>query len=111
MLLRWLFFLSFFGLLQWYSFQVIKTISLSKPWIIAYIVVVGLIFSNFMYFSIGYDRSTGWTQGISFSLGLFLALMVFQLILVLFLAFEDLLRLPQALFRFFIERGEGELFA
>ena len=107
MLLRWLFFLSFFGLLQWYSFQVIKTISLSKPFIIAYIAVVGLIFSNFMYFSIGYDRSTGWTQGISFSLGLFLALMVFQLILVLFLAFEDLLRLPQALYRFFIERGEG----
>ena len=95
-----------FGLLQWYSFQVIKTISLSKPWIITYIVLVGLIFSNFMYFSIGYDRSTGWTQGISFSLGLFLALMVFQLILVLFLAFEDLLRLPQALYRF-IERGEG----
>ena len=43
MLLRWLFFLSFFGLLQWYSFQVIKTIGLSKPWIITYMVLVGLI--------------------------------------------------------------------
>ena len=107
MLLRWIFFLSFFGILQWYSFQTIKTIGLSKPFIIAYIAVVGIIFSNFMYFSLGYDRSSGWTQGISFSLGLFLALMVFQLILVLFLAFEDLFRLPQALFRFFVERGEG----
>ena len=80
---------------------------MSKPFIIAYIAVVGIIFGNFMYFSIGYNRSTGWTQGISFSLGLFLALMVFQLILVLFLAFEDLLRLPQALYCFFVERGEG----
>ncbi len=107
MLLRWIFFLTFFSLLQWYSFQVIKTIGLSKPLVIAYIALVGLIFGNFMYYSIGYERSAGWTQGISFSLGLFLSLMVFQLILVLFLAFEDLLRLPQALYRFFIERGEG----
>ena len=90
MLLRWLFFLSFFGILQWYSFQAIKAIGLSKPLIMAYITIVGLIFINFMYFSLGYDRATGWTQGISFSLGLFLALMVFQFILVLFLAFEDL---------------------
>jgi predicted MPP superfamily phosphohydrolase len=107
MLLRWIFFLTFFSLLQWYSFQVIKTIGLSKPLVIAYIAVVGLIFGNFMYYSIDYERSADWTQGISFSLGLFLSLMVFQLILVLFLAFEDLLRLPQALYRFFIERGEG----
>ena len=107
MLLRWLFFLSFFGLLQWYAFQAFKTIGLSKPLIVSYVLIVSVIFGNFMYFSIGYDRSTGWTQGISFSLGLFLALMVFQLIVVLFMAFEDLLRLPHALYRFFIERGEG----
>lgn len=43
MLLRWIFFLTFFGLLQWYSFQVIKTIGLSKPLIVVYITLVGLI--------------------------------------------------------------------
>ena len=107
MLLRWLFFLIFFGLLQWYSFQVIKTIGFSKPIVIGYVSMVVLIFGNFIYYSIGYDRSTGWTPAISLSLGLFMSLLTFQLLLILFLAFEDLLRLPQALYRFFIERGEG----
>ena len=110
MLLRWLFFLSFYGLLQWYAFQAIKTLGWSRPLVIGYVAVVLIIFSNFLYFSIGYDRSTGWTQAISFSLGLFLALMVFQMILVLFLAFEDLIRLSQAIYRFFIEQGEGDYF-
>lgn len=110
MLLRWLFFLSFFGLLQWYAFQAIKTVGFSRPVTIGYVVIIALIFGNFMYFTVGYDRSTGWTPGISFSLGLFLSLMVFQLLLVLFLAFEDLIRLPQAIFRFFVEGGEGGYF-
>lgn len=110
MLLRWLFFLSFYGLLQWYAFQAIKTLGWSRPLVIGYAVIILVIFGNFLYFSIGYDRSTGWTQAISFSLGLFLALMVFQMILVLFLAFEDLMRLPQAIYRFFIERGESNYF-
>ena len=110
MLLRWLFFLSFYGLLQWYAFQTIKTLGWSRPLVIGYVALVLIIFSNFLYFSIGFDRSTGWTQAISFSLGLFLALMVFQMILVLFLAFEDLIRLPQAIYRFFIEQGEGDYF-
>lgn len=110
MLLRWLFFLSLYGLLQWYAFQAIKTLGWSRPFVIGYAVIILIVFSNFLYFSIGYDRSTGWTQAISLSLGLFLSLMVFQMILVLFLAFEDLIRLPQAIYRFFIERGESNYF-
>lgn len=106
MLLRWLFFLSFFGLLQWYVFQVIKTIGVSKPVMIFYILLVGVIFGNFMYFSLVFDRATGWTQAFSFSIGLFLALMVFQMVVVLFLAVEDLLRLVQGGFRFFIQSRE-----
>ncbi len=106
MLLRWLFFLSFFGLLQWYVFQVIKTIGVSKPVMIFYILLVGVIFGNFMYFSLVFDRATGWTQAFSFSIGLFLALMVFQMVVVLFLAVEDLLRLVQGGFRFFTQSRE-----
>ena len=106
MLLRWLFFLSFFGLLQWYVFQVIKTIGVSKPVMIFYILLVGVIFGNFMYFSLVFDRATGWTQAFSFSIGLFLALMVFQMVVVLFLAVEDLLRLVQGGVRFFTQSRE-----
>ena len=110
MLLRWLFFLSFFGLLQWYAFQAIKTVGFSRPITFGYIILVSLIFGNFIYFMVEYDRSSGWTQGISFALGFFLSLMIFQLLLVLFLAFEDLIRLPQAIYRFFIEKGEENYF-
>lgn len=106
MVVRWLFFLSLFGLLQWYVFQVIKTIGFSKPVIIFYVGLLCVIFGNFMYFSIGFDRTTGWTQGFSYSIGLFLALMVFQLFLVLFLAFEDLLRVLEGLYRYFANSSE-----
>ncbi len=107
MLLRWLIFLVFFGLVQWYSFQVIKTIDLNKWFIGFYWVVIGLVLGNFMYHSFYYSRATGFTPSFSFAAGLFMALFIFQLILVLFLAFEDLLRLPQAVYLFFVERGEG----
>ena len=107
MLLRWLFFISFFGLLQWYAFQALKTIGIGRYATVGYFLMVALIFANFMYFSIGYDRSTGWTHGISLSLGLFMSLMVFQLLLVLFLAFEDLVRLPLTLYNYFTFNGEG----
>ena len=107
MLLRWLIFLVFFGLVQWYSFQVIKTIDLNKWFIGFYWIVIGLVLGNFMYHSFYYSRATGFTPSFSFAAGLFMSLFIFQLILVLFLAFEDLLRLPQAVYRFFVERGEG----
>ena len=104
--LRWVFFLVFFGLIQWYAFQAVKTIGFNK-WILSiYSLTIAIIFGNFIYQSLFYTRATGFTPNFSVAVGMFLALIIFQFILILFLAFEDLIRLPQGIYRYFIEKGE-----
>ena len=104
--LRWVFFLVFFGLIQWYAFQAVKTIGFNK-WILSiYSLTIAIIFGNFIYQSLFYTRATGFTPNFSIAMGMFLALFIFQFILILFLAFEDLIRLPQGIYRYFIEKGE-----
>lgn len=104
--LRWVFFFAFFGLIQWYAFQAVKTIGFNKWMISIYSLTIAIIFGNFIYQSFFYTRATGFTPNFSVAMGMFLALFIFQFILVLFLAFEDLIRLPQGIYRYFIEKGE-----
>ena len=104
--LRWVFFFAFFGLIQWYAFQAVKTIGFNKWMISIYSLTIAIIFGNFIYQSLFYTRATGFTPNFSVAMGMFLALFIFQFILVLFLAFEDLIRLPQGIYRYFIEKGE-----
>ena len=104
--LRWVFFFAFFGLIQWYAFQAVKTIGFNKWMISIYSLTIAIIFGNFIYQSLFYTRATGFTPNFSVAMGMFLALFIFQFILILFLAFEDLIRLPQGVYRYFVEKGE-----
>lgn len=103
---RWIFFIVFFGLIQWYAYQVTKTIGFNKWMLSVYSLTIAIIFGNFIYHSLFYSRATGFTPSFSIAMGAFLALFIFQFILVLFLAFEDLIRLPQGVYRYFVENGE-----
>ena len=105
--LRWIFFFVFFGLIQWYAYQAIKTIGFNKWMLSIYSLTIAIIFGNFIYHSLFYTRATGFTSTFSIAIGIFLALFIFQFILVLFLAFEDLIRIPQGIYRYFIEKGES----
>ncbi len=104
--LRWIFFFAFFGLIQWYAFQAVKTIGFNKWMISIYSLTIAIIFGNFIYQSLLYTRATGFTPNFSVAMGMFLALFIFQFILILFLAFEDLIRLPQGIYHYFVEKGE-----
>lgn len=105
--LRWIFFFVFFGLIQWYVYQAVKTIGFNKWMLSIYSLTIAIIFGNFIYHSLFYTRATGFTSTFSIAIGMFLALFIFQFILVLFLAFEDLIRIPQGIYRYFIEKGES----
>lgn len=105
--LRWIFFFVFFGLIQWYAYQAIKTIGFNKWMLSIYSLTIAIIFGNFIYHSLFYTRATGFTPNFSIAIGTLLALFIFQFILVLFLAFEDLIRIPQGIYRYFIEKGES----
>ena len=105
--LRWIFFFVFFGLIQWYVYQAVKTIGFNKWMLSIYSLTIAIIFGNFIYHSLFYTRATGFTPNFSIAIGTLLALFIFQFILVLFLAFEDLIRIPQGIYRYFIEKGES----
>lgn len=104
---RWLFFLTFFGLVQWYAFQAIKTLGLSRWMIYLYFGLLAVVLGNFLYHTLNFDRATGFTPSISLAAGIFMSVVIFQLIVIFFLAFEDLLRVPQAIYHYFID-SKGE---
>jgi len=110
MFYRWIFFILIIGLTQWYSFQCIKTFSQNKYLWILYINLSLLIIGNFIFQIINYDRSEGFTHMISYSLGFFISLFVFQFIIIIGLIFEDIIRFSQALYSFFNQGITGQDF-
>ena len=105
-MLRWIILIIFFSLFGAYAFQAVKTLTQQRSLLILYWVVVVFVFANFAYHSIYFDRHEGFNPGMSLALGLFLSLFVFQTLIVLFLFFEDIVRIYQVVYRFFTQ-GEG----
>lgn len=108
MWIRWLFFILFFSLIEYYAYQAIRTLGLNRFLTALYWIVSLLIFGNFIYHTLNFSRSTGFTHAISYAIGAFLALTLFQLVIVFFLLFEDIIRIPQALYRFFVSPEYGD---
>ena len=105
-MLRWIILFLFFSLFGTYAFQAIKTLTQHRSLLILYWVVVVMVLGNFAYHSAFYTRENGFSSGMSLALGLFISLFVFQTLVVLFLFFEDIIRIPQAIYRFFTQ-GES----
>ena len=63
--------------------------------------IVTLIIGSFLYQIFNFDRSVGWTPGINYTIGWFIALITGQLILIPVLFFEDLSRLAMGIYHFF----------
>ena len=105
-MLRWIILFLFFSLFGTYAFQAIKTLTQHRSILILYWIVVVMVLGNFAYHSAFYTRENGFSSGMSLALGLFISLFVFQTLVVLFLFFEDIIRIPQAIYRFFTQ-GEN----
>lgn len=105
---RWIILFLFFFLFGTYAFQAIKTLTQQRSVLILYWVVVLIVMGNFTYQSISYNRDDAFSPGMSLALGLFLSLFTFQILVVIFLFFEDFIRTPQALYNFFKQGKGGE---
>ena len=99
--MRWIPFIIFLIILQWYAFQALKTLTHNKIWWILYALIVTLIIGSFLYQIFNFDRSVGWTPGINYTIGWFIALITGQLVLIPILFFEDLSRIAIGIYRFF----------
>ncbi len=99
--MRWIPFIILLILLQLYAFQALKTLTHNKIWWVLYGLIVTLIIGSFLYQIFNFDRSVGWTPGINYTIGWFIALITGQLVLILILFFEDLSRIAIGIYRFF----------
>lgn len=110
MVFRWILVLAITALIQVYAFQAVKTFTSNRIVHILYWIVVVFILALFYIQSFYYVSSRGFSHFMSYSLGLFLSLFLFQSFLILFLFLEDSIRLPQALYRYVTtQQTEGML--
>lgn len=108
MVYRWLIFILLIIITQWYCFQSIKTVFQNKLiWLIYCIISFGII-GNFIFQALNYDRSEGFNHAISYSLGFFISLFIFQSIIIISLFFEDIIRIPQAMYSLFNQGFNGQ---
>ena len=99
--MRWIPFIIFIIVVQWYAFQAIKTITQNKFWWAIYALVVGIILGGVLWQTLNFDRTVGWTPIVAYSLGMFVALLSGQLLMICLLFLEDLSRGASYLLHFF----------
>ena len=87
--MRWIPFIIFLIVLEWYAFQALKTAVQNKGWWVFYILTVFSILGIFMWELYTYDRSVGWTPFIAYTVGFFVALITGQLVIICLLFFEN----------------------
>ncbi len=106
--MRWIITIGLLLILQWYSFQAIKTLT-SVKWIwIVYLLVVAFVIGNLLLHTLYFERTPQTEPRLMYAIGFFISLFVFQAILTLVLLAEDVIRIPQAIYHFFT-RIPGEI--
>ena len=94
--MRWFIFIILLLLTQFYAFQAIKTTTNNKILIGIYLSFVFVVYGILIYYF--FTRFSGFTHSMGYSIGLFLALSFFQLILLCVVFLEDITRFFQFLF-------------
>ena len=107
--MRWIPFVVFLIIVQWYSFQALKTVTQNKVWWTIYGLTVGLVLGSIIWQTITYDRAVGWTPFIAYTIGLFIALTSGQLVMILVLFFEDIGRVIMGLYHYFASEPKLQL--
>jgi len=109
MIFRWIIFLLFIFCLNIYSSQAIKTLTKSS-WIQYIFITFNIIvLANFIIQTYFLDRSELTSPYFSYSLGIFLTTAIFQLLVIIFILFEDLFRIPQWIYHI-LSKGLGNSF-
>ena len=102
-MLRWILFLAFYLVIDFYAFQAFKTTFRSKWFHGIYWLITLFVLVNFVYQLVNYNRAVGLTTTVNNAIGFFLTLFVPKLFIVLFMFGEDIIRVPQGMFRWATE--------
>lgn len=104
MMLRWIIFIIIYLIIDYYAFQAVKTITKKKGVYWLYWVISTLVISNLFYQMIinANDTVRVLTPLKSYAFGFMLSVFVPKLILIFFLFGEDILRVPHAIYNYFV---------
>ena len=106
-MLRWLIPLIIVAVVEFYSFQAIRTVTKSKIVLIVYIVVTLITISYIVYQFTQYDRSVGQTHQSMLTMGLFLIFVVPKVVISAVLFGEDIFRFFKAVIVHFVGDNDG----
>jgi hypothetical protein len=91
--MRWFFFIIIYTLIDFYALQAIRTLT-KNFWIIGIYLFVSLVVIVSLYFLLNSNSSTHFSQPpISYLFGIFLALMISKILVIIFMLGEDITRL------------------
>ena len=108
-MLRWLIPLIIIAVVEFYSFQAIRTVSKSKIVLAIYIVLTLTTIAYIVYNFLQFDRSVGQTKQSLLTIGLFLIFVVPKIVITLVLFGEDVFRFFKAIIVHFVgDNNEGK---
>lgn len=90
--MRWIIFFVFAVIVEWYSYQAVRT-AFDNKWVQRFYLLVSLVALAYIIYSFTkFDRSQGQTSQTLITLGLFLLIYIPKLVISIFLLGEDILR-------------------
>ena len=107
-MIRWLIFILVFAVIDIYAYQAFRA-TFKNKWVnIAYVVISVIVLGNFIYHLATLDRSAGLQTKINLAIGLFLTIYIPKIAIMILMFGEDIIRVPQALYRYFSTGGTAE---
>jgi predicted MPP superfamily phosphohydrolase len=102
-MIRWIFFIAIIGIADYYAFQALKTVTKSNWWYALYWCFTLLVIGNFIFQFYGFSRSNGFVQNHALAVGFLIAISVPKLILIAAMFTEDVFRVPQGIYSYFMQ--------
>jgi hypothetical protein len=102
-MLRLIIFVFIFLIIDFYAYQSFRTIFKSNLIMYVYIAISIIVLGNFFYQMLTFDRSNGIPIKFSLAFGLLVLVYVPKMVLAVIMFGEDILRVPQAIYRYFTE--------
>jgi predicted MPP superfamily phosphohydrolase len=102
-MIRWIIFVALIGIADYYAFQSLKTVTKSNWWYAIYWIFSVVVIGNFIFQFYGFNRSSGFSQSNALAVGFLIALVVPKLILMTFMFAEDVFRVPQGIYSYFMQ--------
>ena len=106
-MIRWIIFIAIIGIADFYAFQSLKTVTKNNWWYVIYWLFTVVVLGNFIYQFYNFNRSNGFSPANGFAVGMLIALVVPKLLLIVIMFGEDIFRIPQGVYSYFMQDDSG----